>query len=90
MARYSGVDGIKTGYIRASGFNLVTSVKKDGYNLVAVIMGGASIASRDDAMINMLDKTFAQLESKQKTISENLDNESPAEPKTSETASLTH
>ncbi len=69
MQRYDGVDGIKTGYIRASGFNLVTSVKKDGYNLVAVIMGGSSATSRDDAMINMLDRTFAQLETNDKMAS---------------------
>lgn len=71
MARYAGADGIKTGYIRASGFNLVTSVKKGGYNLVAVIMGGSSATARDNAMINMLDRTFAQLENKQKIISKN-------------------
>jgi len=64
MLRYDGVDGIKTGYIRASGFNLVTSVKKDGYNLVAVIMGGTSGTARDDQMISMLDRTFADLENK--------------------------
>ena len=75
MGRYDGVDGIKTGYIRASGFNLVTSVKKDGYNLVAVIMGGNTAASRDNSMINMLDQTFAKLESKPKTYA---DNTSPA------------
>ncbi len=73
MYRYAGVDGIKTGYIRASGFNLVTSVRKDGYNLVAVIMGGSSASARDDEMIEMLDRTFAQLESKQKTISQDKD-----------------
>lgn len=72
MARYAGADGIKTGYIRASGFNLVTSVRKGGYNLVAVIMGGSSATARDNAMINMLDRTFAQLESKQqKVLSQN-------------------
>ncbi len=70
MQRYDGADGIKTGYIRASGFNLVTSVKKDGYNIVAVIMGGTSATARDDAMINMLDRTFAQLETTQRTITE--------------------
>lgn len=69
MEKYEGADGIKTGYIRASGFNLVTSVKKNGYNLVAVIMGGRTASDRDTAMINLLDRTFAQLESKQKTLS---------------------
>jgi len=62
MLRYDGVDGIKTGYIRASGFNLVTSVKKDGYNLVAVVMGGTSATARDDKMISILDRTFADLQ----------------------------
>lgn len=71
MARYDGVDGIKTGYIRASGFNLVTSVKRDGYSLVGVVLGGSSIISRDDAMIDILDQTFANLETKQKTLSKN-------------------
>lgn len=70
MNRYDGVDGIKTGYIRASGFNLVTSVKKDGYSLVAVIMGGESGAIRDNQMIDMLDKVFSDLEEKQQKFAE--------------------
>lgn len=61
MMRYAGVDGIKTGYIRASGFNLVTSVNRDGHHLVAVVMGGTSWRARDDKMIALLDKTFTQL-----------------------------
>ena len=88
MKRYAGADGIKTGYIRASGFNLVTSVKKDGYNIVAVIMGGTSATARDDAMINMLDRTFAQLESKQKIMSRNQKIKSEDETNSSENTSL--
>ena len=42
------LDGIKTGYIRASGFNLLTSVKLDGRRVVAVVMGGRTAAHRDD------------------------------------------
>ncbi len=61
MNRYGGVDGIKTGYINASGFNLVTSVKKDGRNLVAVVMGGRTAKSRDDHMIALLDRTYTKL-----------------------------
>lgn len=71
MERYDGADGIKTGYINASGFNLVTSVKKDGYNIVAVIMGGTTAAARDKEMMRMLDRTFAKLENGQRTISKN-------------------
>ncbi len=40
LGRVEGVDGIKTGYINASGFNLVSSVKRDNRRLVAVVMGG--------------------------------------------------
>ncbi|MDP3896972.1 MAG: D-alanyl-D-alanine carboxypeptidase family protein [Mesorhizobium sp.] len=42
-----GVDGIKTGYIRASGFNVVTSVNRDGKRLVVAVMGGESADSRN-------------------------------------------
>ena len=40
LGRVDGVDGIKTGYTRASGFNLLTSVHRDGRSLIAVVMGG--------------------------------------------------
>ena len=50
LGSVEGVDGIKTGYIRASGFNLVTSLQKDGRSLVAVVIGGRSGASRDAQM----------------------------------------
>ena len=44
LGRVDGVDGIKTGYTRASGFNLLTSVHRDGRSLVAVVMGGRTAA----------------------------------------------
>jgi D-alanyl-D-alanine carboxypeptidase len=50
LGRVAGVDGIKTGYIRASGFNLVTSAKSNGRSIVAVVMGGSSGAKRDARM----------------------------------------
>lgn len=49
-----GVDGIKTGYTRASGFNLVTSVRKDGRSIVAVVMGGKTGASRNAQMKKLI------------------------------------
>lgn len=61
MERYNGADGVKTGYIRASGFNLVTSVQRDGYKIVAVVMGGHTASERDNKMIALLDDTFDQL-----------------------------
>jgi D-alanyl-D-alanine carboxypeptidase len=57
-----GVDGIKTGYTRSSGFNLVTSVHRDGRYIVAVVLGGRSAFERDARMrelINTLIKEAA-------------------------------
>lgn len=48
IGRVRGVDGIKTGYIRASGFNIVTSVSTGGKRLVVVVMGADSARSRND------------------------------------------
>jgi D-alanyl-D-alanine carboxypeptidase len=49
-----GVDGIKTGYTRASGFNLVTSVHRDGRYIVAVVLGGRSASERDAHMRELI------------------------------------
>jgi len=54
LGKVDGVDGIKTGYIGASGFNLVTSVHRGGRYLVAVVMGGSSGASRDARMRDLI------------------------------------
>ena len=54
FGRIKGVDGIKTGYTRASGFNLVTSLEDNGRRVVAVVMGGQSSRSRDDHMAALL------------------------------------
>jgi len=53
LGRVEGVDGIKTGYTRASGFNLVSSVKIDGRKVVAVVMGGESGGARDRHMAEL-------------------------------------
>ena len=49
-----GVDGIKTGYIRASGFNLLSSVRDRGRHIVAVVMGGRTGASRNAHMRDLI------------------------------------
>lgn len=54
LGRVQGVDGIKTGFIRASGFNLVTSVRRDGRHVVAVVMGGRTGASRNRHMTDLI------------------------------------
>ncbi len=54
LGRVEGVDGIKTGFTRASGFNLVTSMKRGNRHLVGVVLGGRSGGSRDAIMRNLL------------------------------------
>ena len=58
LGKYAGTDGIKTGYIRASGFNLTTSVARKGKRLVGVVMGGRTGSARNTYMMSMLDKNF--------------------------------
>jgi D-alanyl-D-alanine carboxypeptidase len=55
LGRIEGVDGIKTGFTRASGFNLMTNVKTDDRHIVAVVLGGRSGASRDQAMATLVE-----------------------------------
>ena len=50
LGNVTGVDGIKTGYTRAAGFNLATSAQADGRSIVAVVLGGTSGGARDAQM----------------------------------------
>jgi D-alanyl-D-alanine carboxypeptidase len=61
IGRYQGADGIKTGYTGASGFNLASSVVRGRNHIIAVVMGGVTAHRRDREMMNLLDKTFAQI-----------------------------
>ncbi len=56
LGRVRGVDGIKTGYTRASGFNLVSSVRDNGRSIVAVVMGGRTGASRNAQMVKLINQ----------------------------------
>ena len=55
---YEGADGIKTGYINASGFNIVTSAQRDGVRLIGAVFGGSSWFERDQHMAALLDQGF--------------------------------
>jgi len=61
MERYDGMDGIKTGFVNASGFNLVASAKRGGHRLVGVVFGGVTARSRDNLMAQLLDRGFARV-----------------------------
>jgi D-alanyl-D-alanine carboxypeptidase len=61
LESYEGVDGIKTGFINASGFNIVTSASRGGQRVVGAVFGGTSWHERDRHMAGLLDRGFDQL-----------------------------
>ncbi len=62
LTSYPGADGIKTGYIEASGHNLVTSATRGDVRLIGVVMGAASNVERDSHMAALLDAGFERLD----------------------------
>lgn len=61
MLRYPWADGLKTGYVNASGYNVVTSAKKPEGNLIAVVMGGPTSKARDDHTIHLLETAYHKI-----------------------------
>ncbi len=59
LGRYPGMDGLKTGFIRASGFNLVASAMRGRLRLIAVVFGGDTAEARNQRLANLLDQAFA-------------------------------
>ena len=57
-----GVDGIKTGYTRASGFNLMTSAKRRGRRVVAIMFGGSTARSRDQHVTDLVEAAYKSFE----------------------------
>ncbi|MDO8287958.1 MAG: serine hydrolase [Parvibaculum sp.] len=58
LGKYEGTNGLKTGYTAASGFNLTTTVKRDGKSVIGVVLGGKTARARDLQMISILDRTM--------------------------------
>ena len=58
LGQVEGMDGIKTGYTRASGFNLLTSVRRRGHHIVAVVMGGKTAYARDRIMAGLIEENI--------------------------------
>lgn len=65
VGRVEGVDGLKTGYIRASGFNVVVSAERGDHRLITVVMGGPSAASRDAHAEELIEAAFGTLEQRE-------------------------
>ena len=64
LAAYKGADGIKTGYTRAAGFNLVASAKRKDERIIATVFGGKSGASRNAKVVELLDMGFRRAPSR--------------------------
>ena len=64
LSRVDGVDGLKTGYIRASGFNIAVSAERSDRRLIAVVMGGASASVRDAHAEELIEAAFAALDAR--------------------------
>ncbi len=60
LQSYTGADGIKTGYTRAAGFNLVASAERGGERVIATVFGGNSTASRNAQVAKLLDLGFSK------------------------------
>jgi len=61
---FDGVDGLKTGYTRRSGFNLATSIDRNGNRLIGVVLGGRSVRTRDAHMRTILTGAYAKIKKK--------------------------
>jgi D-alanyl-D-alanine carboxypeptidase len=68
VGRVDGVDGMKTGYIRASGFNIATTAQRGDRALVAVVMGGPTAAYRDSHAEQLIEAAFRSLNNREALI----------------------
>lgn len=61
LGKVSGVDGIKTGYTRASGFNLMASAKRDGTRIVAIMLGGTTAKARNAHVTELIEAAYTSI-----------------------------
>ena len=84
LGRMAGVDGIKTGFTNASGYNLAASAVRNNRRLIAVVLGGNSSAARDDHVQDLLETGFDVLRRRQRgeviTVAQNLFEPAPTGP----------
>jgi len=60
LGQVEGVDGIKTGYTRASGFNLATMAERNGHRVIVVVLGGETAASRDAQVAYLIEGAYEE------------------------------
>lgn len=61
LRRVDGVDGIKTGFTNASGYNLMASAERNGHRVIAVMMGGTTGRSRDAHVADLIEAAFMDI-----------------------------
>ena len=66
LGAYDGVAGIKTGYTRAAGYNLMVSARQNGHHVIAVVLGGKTAGRRDAQMRRLLDLAYERFEGNDK------------------------
>ncbi|MBY0293350.1 MAG: D-alanyl-D-alanine carboxypeptidase [Alphaproteobacteria bacterium] len=71
LGKVEGVDGIKTGFICASGFNLAASMTRGGRKIIAVVMGGESVKARDTKTTKLLESAYASFTGKKSFDNQN-------------------
>ena len=81
LGRVEGVDGIKTGYTRASGFNLLTSARTENRHIVAAVLGGRSGAQRDRIMANLVESNLPRAFAGARTAAPILADATPERPR---------
>jgi D-alanyl-D-alanine carboxypeptidase len=74
---YKGAEGLKTGYLNACGYHVITTCRKKDMRLVAVSLGQSSVKSRDASIVSLLDKGFAKMEELRAAQKNNTSNENP-------------
>ncbi|MGN0919847.1 MAG: D-alanyl-D-alanine carboxypeptidase [Alphaproteobacteria bacterium] len=70
LSEYEGAEGLKTGYVSAVGYNIISTAKKDNVRLVGVVLGKESPQERDQLMANLLDKGFQKASNQKKAVAE--------------------
>ena len=73
LGTVDGVDGIKTGFIRAAGFNLVASAIRNGRRVVVVVIGGSSSTSRDTRVTSLINAAFETIDDEAETVANSSD-----------------
>lgn len=82
LGKIPGLDGIKTGFINASGFNLAASVVRDNRRIIAIVMGGESSQARNKKMEKLIEATYSALAAQRNSIDDLLCSLLPPEKQT--------